>query len=61
MPVSPPALLTEHPPPPCPRQDLWRKEWRGAVHKEAVERAYCTPPAAPLQAVLTAGRGGQLK
>ena len=40
-------------------QDHWRKEWRGARHKEAAERAYCCP--APLDQYVTAGRGGQLR
>lgn len=37
----------------------WRREWHAASHKEAVQRVYCCP--APLEAVITGGRGGQLK
>lgn len=42
-----------------PQQDHWRKEWRGARHKEPAERVYCCP--APLDSYITAGRGGQLR
>ncbi len=40
-------------------QDHWRKEWRGARHKEPAERVYCC--SAPLDSYVTAGRGGQLR
>ncbi|PRW05751.1 WD repeat-containing on Y chromosome-like [Chlorella sorokiniana] len=40
-------------------QDHWRKEWRGARHKEPAERVYCCP--APLDSYITAGHGGQLR
>ena len=40
-------------------QDLWRKEWRGCAHKEAVDRVYCCP--SPLEQYITGGRGGQLR
>lgn len=39
-------------------QDYWRKEYRGASHKEAVENIYCCDP---LGQYITGGRGGVLR
>lgn len=39
-------------------QDHWRREWRGAGHKEAVERVYCC---GSLGQYITGGRGGALR